>query len=76
MWAGHNRADLAALAAEATGIDVKSWTTAFARAEFSLGPVTESHIAQQQQLADTFQALGIIPRKIQVKDIVWRAPAL
>ncbi|MBP3980035.1 aliphatic sulfonate ABC transporter substrate-binding protein [Acidovorax sp. JG5] len=75
VWAGHNRAELAALAAEATGIDVKSWTTAFARAEFSLGPVTESHITQQQQLADTFHALGIIPRKIQVKDIVWRVPA-
>jgi sulfonate transport system substrate-binding protein len=75
VWAGQHRAELAALAAEATGIDVKSWTTAFARAEFSLGPVTDSHIAQQQQLADTFQALGIIPRKIQVKDIIWQGSA-
>lgn len=74
-WAGRHRAELASLAAEATGIDVQSWTTAFERAEFSLGPVTEAHIAQQQQLADTFLGLGIIPRPIQVSDIVWRAPA-
>lgn len=75
VWAGSNRDELAALASEATGIDVKSWSTAFARAEFSLGPVTDAHITQQQQLADSFQALGIIPRKINVSEIVWRAPS-
>lgn len=75
LWAGNNRDELAALASEATGIDVKSWSAAFARAEFSLGPVTDAHITQQQQLADSFQALGIIPRKINVSEIVWRAPS-
>lgn len=74
IWSGENREELAALAAEATGIDVKSWSAAFKRAEFSLGPVTDAHVAQQQQLADTFQSLGIIPRKINVRDIVWRGP--
>ena len=74
-WAGRHRDELAALAAEATGIDAKSWSAAFARAEFSLGPVTDAHIAQQQALADSFQTLGIIPRKLDVKQIVWRAPA-
>lgn len=72
-WSGRHRDELATLAAEATGIDVKSWSTAFARAEFSFSPITEAHIAQQQQLADTFLSLGIIPRKINVRDIVWRA---
>lgn len=74
ITAGQNRGDLAALAAEATGIDVKAWQIAFNRAEFTLGPVTDAHIAQQQQLADTFHSLGIIPKKIKVSDIVWRAP--
>lgn len=71
---GENRDELAAIAAEATGIDVKTWSKAFGRAEFSLGPVTDVHIAQQQQLADSFHSLGIIPKKINVKDIVWHAP--
>lgn len=75
VWSGQHRDELAALAADATGIDVKSWAAAFARAEFTLGPVTDAHIAQQQQLADTFQSLGIIPRKIHVADVVWRATA-
>lgn len=74
--AGQNRDELAAIAAEATGIDAAIWKVAFNRAEFTLGPVTDAHIAQQQQLADTFQSLGIIPRKINVSEIVWRAPAL
>ncbi|MFT3720926.1 sulfonate ABC transporter substrate-binding protein [Pseudorhodoferax sp.] len=74
-WAGRNRGELAALAAEATGIDVKSWTAAFARDEFTLGPVTDAHVAQQQRLADAFHALGIIPRRIDVREIVWQAPA-
>ncbi|MDM0014690.1 sulfonate ABC transporter substrate-binding protein [Variovorax sp. J22P168] len=73
-WSGQHRDELSALAAEATGIDVKSWSTAFGRAEFTLGPVTDAHVAQQQQLADTFVSLGIIPRKINVREIVWRAP--
>ncbi len=76
VWSGQHRDELAAIAAEATGIDVKPWSAAFARAEFSLGPVTEAHIAQQQQLADAFLALGIIPRRISVREIVWRAPGV
>lgn len=72
--AGQNREELAAVAADATGIDAKVWSAVFGRSEFSQGPVTDAHIAQQQQLADTFQSLGIIPKKINVNDIVWRAP--
>ena len=35
-----------------------------------------SPVAQQQQLADTLQALGILSRKINVTDIVWRNPGM
>lgn len=73
--AGHHRAELAAVAAEATGIDQAVWASVFQRGDFVVTPVGETQIRQQQQLADTFLALGIIPRKIQVSDIVWHAPA-
>ncbi|MBK1715002.1 sulfonate ABC transporter substrate-binding protein [Rubrivivax gelatinosus] len=72
--AGQRREELATVAAEATGIDQKTWEAAFDRAEFSFGPVTPAHVAQQQQLADSFLALGIIPRRIQVADVVWQPP--
>lgn len=74
-WAGHHRPELAALAAESTGIDAPTWQAAFARAEFSVGPLTDAHIAQQQELADSFYTLGIVPKKFTVRDIVWKAPA-
>jgi len=74
--AGRNPEELVAVAAEASGIDASIWHTVFGRSEFSQGPVGEVQIAQQQQLADTFQALGIIPRKINIADIVWRNPGL
>ncbi|MBS0452565.1 MAG: hypothetical protein JSS14_14770 [Proteobacteria bacterium] len=45
-WSGTHREELAALAAEATGIDLKSWNAAFARASFPFGPVTDARIAQ------------------------------
>ena len=73
--AGKNLDELAAVATEATGIDAKVWLTVFKRGSFTMSPVTDAHIAQQQQLADNFQALGIIPKKINVRDIVWHAPA-
>ena len=74
-WSGQHRDELAAIAAQATGIDAKTWSIAFARADFSFGPVTPAHVAQQQQLADAFQALSIIPRKINVSEFVWQVPA-
>ena len=33
-------------------------------------------IARGKMKDTIFQALGIIPRKINVRDIVWRAPAV
>lgn len=74
QWSGEHRDELAKLASSVTSIDEKSWQTAFARASFSLGELTPAHIAQQQQLADTFYDLGIVPKKFTVSDIVWYPP--
>jgi sulfonate transport system substrate-binding protein len=73
-WSGEHRDELAALAAEATGIDTTTWSIAFGRAEYTFGSVTPAQVAQQQELADTLQSLGIIPRKIHVSDVVWQPP--
>ncbi|MBG6082406.1 aliphatic sulfonate ABC transporter substrate-binding protein [Rubrivivax gelatinosus] len=69
------RDELAAVAAEATGIDRATWQTVFARAEVSFGPVTPANVQQQQELADSFFAQGVIPRRIKVADAVWTPPA-
>jgi sulfonate transport system substrate-binding protein len=30
------------------------------------------HIADQQQVTDTFFALGLIPKQIKISDVAWR----
>lgn len=70
-WASANRDELVQLASQDTGIDPEVWRTAYGRANLDLQPISAAHVAQQQQLADSFHALGIIPRKLQVQEIVW-----
>ncbi len=38
-------------------------------------PISDEVIAYQQSLADEFFGLGIIPRQLVIKDIVWTPPA-
>ena len=70
-WAGDHRDEVAALWAEASGVDLEAQKRAVDRAEFSFGPLTDAVIAQQQAVADRFQRLGLIPAPIAVRDIVW-----
>lgn len=74
VWSGRHRNELAEIAAEATGIDARTWATAYARGHFTLEPVSATNIAQQQALADSFLALGVIPRRINVAEITWAWP--
>ena len=71
LWAADHRDEVAALWAEASGVDIDAQKISVARAEFSFGPMTDSVIAQQQAVADRFQRLGLIPDPIVVRDIVW-----
>lgn len=73
-WAGRNRGELAALSAAASGVDVEAQKRTFERAEFGFHPLDEATIAKQQEIADSFHALGLIPKKIDVRRIVWSAP--
>lgn len=73
-WAGANRKELAEFYAKETGVEVKPVLAAFERADYAWGPVTDAHIRSQQQLAQTFHELGIVPRKVDPREIVWRAP--
>lgn len=70
-WASSHREALVQLAAQDTGLDPQAWSVVYGRAHLGLQPLTAEHIAQQQQLADRFHQLGIIPRALQVQDIVW-----
>jgi sulfonate transport system substrate-binding protein len=71
-WAEAHRADVAASLAAVTGVPLEVQVVAANRASFAIGPVTDEIIATQQAVADRFHKLGLIPKQIVVRDIVWR----
>jgi aliphatic sulfonates family ABC transporter substrate-binding protein len=74
-WANANRDKAAEAFAEASGVSVAAQKLAVERAEYTFGPLTEKVLAQQQGVADRFHRLGLIPKPIAVRDIVWTKPA-
>ncbi|AKJ31279.1 sulfonate ABC transporter substrate-binding protein [Caldimonas brevitalea] len=38
-------------------------------------PLTPQVVSEQQQVADAFHALGLVPRRVQVADVVWQPGA-
>jgi sulfonate transport system substrate-binding protein len=42
------------------------------RASFLIGAMTDDIIETQQGVADRFHKLGLIPRPVNVRDIVWK----
>lgn len=73
-WAENNRGAVAKSLHEITGVPLDIQTLAASRASFSIGPVTDEVIETQQGVADSFYKLGLIPKRIAVRDIVWRWP--
>ncbi|MBX9645968.1 MAG: sulfonate ABC transporter substrate-binding protein [Xanthobacteraceae bacterium] len=71
-WAEAHRADVAAALATVTGVPLEVQIVAANRASFTIGPVTDEIVVTQQAVADRFHRLGLIPRQIAVRDIVWR----
>lgn len=70
-WADAHRPDIIKSLNEATGVDAEALTRAVNRSQFLVTPVTEKIAATQQATADRFFKLGLIPKPIVVKDIIW-----
>ena len=71
-WAEQHRDEVAKSLSAVTGIALDIQTIAANRSTFAVGPITEDIIATQQGVADRFFRLGLIPRQIAIRDIVWR----
>ena len=72
-WAASNRDSLAALTAEVTGVELAVQKIATDRYPIELNPLSPKIVRQQQDIADTFFELNLIPKRIDVADIVWSA---
>ncbi len=70
-WAAANPDALAGLMAEVTGVPIEAQRLAAPRGVYAVQPMDPAIIAQQQDIADTFALLRIIPAPIDVRQAVW-----
>lgn len=71
-WARAHRPELAALIAKETGLPPDAVQRAVNRAPFTVLPMNDEIVRNQQRVANRFRALGLIPIDIKVSDQVWR----
>lgn len=74
-WCGANRGEVARVQTAETGIPIEAMQRGADRASFDIVPMNDAIITQQQRVADRFHRLGLIPRPVQVRDIVWQPAA-
>lgn len=66
--------NFARITAQQTGLSEAITSVAVARRNYQFSYVTPAAILEQQRAADAFFRLNLIPRSIQVSDIVWLPP--
>ncbi|WP_050631822.1 sulfonate ABC transporter substrate-binding protein [Bradyrhizobium viridifuturi] len=71
-WAKGDIHAVAEQLAPSIGLSVPVVEVALKRQAYGIKPVTDAVIADQQQVADTFFALGLIPKPIKISDVAWR----
>jgi sulfonate transport system substrate-binding protein len=71
-WAKSDIHAVAEQLAGAIGLAVPVVEVALQRQAYGIRPITESVIADQQRVADSFFALGLVPKTIKISDAVRR----
>ncbi|MEH2259754.1 sulfonate ABC transporter substrate-binding protein [Nostoc sp.] len=71
-WAQNNPAEVAKFLSPELRIDAGVLEVAEKRREYGVLPLTEEVIRAQQQIADTFYKIKLIPKSINISEIVWK----
>jgi sulfonate transport system substrate-binding protein len=71
-WAKSDIHAVAQQLAPAMGLSVPVVEVALKRQAYGIKPITDSVIADQQQVADAFFALGLLPKQIKISDAARR----
>jgi sulfonate transport system substrate-binding protein len=69
-WAKNNQKELAEKLSPQLGIDVPSLELASGRRLYGVQPIDQAVIDAQQQIADTFRKLELIPKDIKITDAI------
>lgn len=72
IWANTHHEEVAQAQAAATGVDIEAIRRFVGRSNYNIVPVDDEIIKSQQSVADRFARLGLIPKPVQVADIVWK----
>jgi sulfonate transport system substrate-binding protein len=65
-WAAAHPEEVAALVASETGIDEATLVKVEKRSAYGIEPLTAAIVAEQQELADMFLDLGLIPERVDI----------
>lgn len=68
IWSKNHPKEIAQLLADVTQLDPPTLEKMHDKYDFSLVPITEAVIDKQQQVADKWFSLGLIPKKVNVRD--------
>jgi sulfonate transport system substrate-binding protein len=72
-WVQGDPKGAAAQLSASTGIPAPVVELALARQSYGIRPISNEVVAAQQDIADTFHALGLLPKKIIVSEAIWKA---
>jgi len=72
-WAKGDIKAVAAQLSPAIGLPAPVLEVALERQSYGIKPIDDAVIAEQQRIADTFFALGLLPKEIKVSDAVRRS---
>ncbi|HQQ62388.1 MAG TPA: sulfonate ABC transporter substrate-binding protein [Pseudomonadales bacterium] len=67
-----NPTEIAGILAPNVGLPVPTVEKALRRAGFGVQPIGADIAAQQQNIADTFFSLKLIPKEIKISDVLWK----
>jgi len=67
-WAKQNREEVAQTLSSVLGIDIETMRKATNRRTFGIVPINDELINLQQEVADTYYQLKLIPKKVNVRD--------
>ncbi|MGY4463873.1 aliphatic sulfonate ABC transporter substrate-binding protein [Bradyrhizobium sp. LB13.1] len=72
VWAESHHEEVAKAQAEATGVDIEAVRRFVNRSTYRVVPLDAEVTKSQQAVADRFAKLGLIPKPVNVSDIVWK----
>ena len=72
VWADQHHEEVAKAQAEATGVDIEAIRRFVDRSNYRVVPIDDEIVRSQQAVADRFARLGLIPKPINVPEIVWK----